>query len=229
MAIKINFHGVEITTSTVDEAVALARRLAQPDPPPTPAGSRGFVIQKGQVVETLGGTRYLRDAQTGRVTARDVTPTGQVARDVEAAQRAFRARAARQAAVGDIGRRAVGDPQVDPNGVRTTQFTLSGELEDDYTPPLDASAAAQVAFRFLTVIDEAANGADGEVIAKSLAVNHPKGIGSRTAWINAFLRKLGYEPDDVYATDRQASGRVWTSGPRLKEAIEAVVKEINLA
>lgn len=59
-----------------------------------------------------------------------------------------------------------------------------------------------------------------EQVAALLGVNHPKGIGSRSASINRLLTSAGFVVEEVYVNRRDTAGeRHWQPGPNISEAI----------
>jgi hypothetical protein len=86
----------------------------------------------------------------------------------------------------------------------------------------------QFALKFLNAIEaqREVGQLDGETLAGVLDLRHAKGIGSRAAMVNKRLAAMGFKPPEVYKNPRDSTGvRHWMPGPRLGEAIEALLKE----
>jgi hypothetical protein len=200
MSIKINFAGFELTASSVEEAVELTAQLHArlsptiKSPAPAAVGLTGLPPRGGMATGLPPRAAGAgHPAHTGQI----FSNTPAVARDYHLKAESGLFVAARH-----------------DDGLDTEDELLQLDT------PFDAG---QVTLSFLMTIHEAPpEGADGDMIAKSLKVRHAKGIGSRTALINSHLRKLGFEPDTVYVTGRTIAGRVWAEGPKIAEAIEAI-------
>ena len=92
----------------------------------------------------------------------------------------------------------------------------------DVTPTEENNTAA-VATSFLTAITHAnGEGASAEDLMKVLNVDHSKGIGGRSVRINNLLRRLKFDPEDVYKSERLPEGRFWKPGPKVDEAIQSL-------
>ena len=65
-------------------------------------------------------------------------------------------------------------------------------------------------------------GMDAHQIGKVLNAKHLKGLGPRTMLVHNVLRELGFEPDQVYSSDRTAQGRRWVPREKLGDALAAV-------
>lgn len=69
---------------------------------------------------------------------------------------------------------------------------------------------------FLEVVErEWPEGASGEQLSEALGLKHPKALGGRLALINAKIKELGFEPENVYFVKRDSSTdgkRIWFSG-----------------
>lgn len=88
---------------------------------------------------------------------------------------------------------------------------------------VNGSDEENIILGFLTTITNAGpRGVMADDLMKVLHVEHPKGVGGRSARINTQLKKLGFKPDDVYTTFRKAEGRVWKPRGKISEAIEAL-------
>ena len=89
---------------------------------------------------------------------------------------------------------------------------------------------AMLTLEFLRTVREAgASGADADKVLSAVHADHPKGIGSKLAMINEYLKsKHGItDLDEVYVSERGTMGRIWTSGPRLDDAIDTVQEVID--
>ena len=87
--------------------------------------------------------------------------------------------------------------------------------------PANEGDTPAVALSFLTAITKAnGDGASAEDLMKVLNVEHSKGIGGRSVRINNLLRKLKFEPEEVYTSERLPEGRFWKAGARVDEAIQ---------
>lgn len=78
---------------------------------------------------------------------------------------------------------------------------------------------------FLDAVNQ--GGEDGvkvDEIMPALAANKPKGTGARLAKVNDHLRKLGFQPEDVYSNQRTRKGRVWVAQSKMSAALEAARK-----
>lgn len=82
------------------------------------------------------------------------------------------------------------------------------------------SRHADTAISFLSEIanNEEVN---SDSIQKVLNVE-AKGVGPKTKSVNNILEYLDFDVDDVYTTERDADGRTWTAGPKIREAIKAI-------
>lgn len=88
--------------------------------------------------------------------------------------------------------------------------------------PVNGTVAGGI-LGFLTMISEA--GSDGVVsedLMQVLHTRHAKGVGGKIAGINNELKAMGYTPKDVYRKSRTAAGRVWKTGPKMREALAAL-------
>src|SRR6266513_640509 len=72
-----------------------------------------------------------------------------------------------------------------------------------------------VAIAFMTKIQEAGrNGIAAEGLMEVMGARHPKGIGAKSAAVNEYLVKMGFDPESVYDNPRTAEGRFWTAKPK---------------
>lgn len=102
---------------------------------------------------------------------------------------------------------------------------LSSDTSDG---PVDASVVLQ--FLQIIVDHQTSGGAPIEAVMRALGANHPKGVGSKTAKVNEFLIRLGFEVDSVYMNPRDNLGmRAWKAGPKIDEAIKRLKSEVTKA
>jgi hypothetical protein len=64
---------------------------------------------------------------------------------------------------------------------------------------------------------------------EALGADKPKGLGSKTAIVNALLQGYGFTPTAVYVGARTRHGKVFTAGRKIDEAIAACEKEVARA
>ena len=98
------------------------------------------------------------------------------------------------------------------------------------TPRMVASAGGvDAVLSFLEAIYRAPKGIGTADLMPILGVEHPKGVGSRTALFNGILRQLGFSKPfpEVYSVEKTPSGRVFYPGPELRRAIETLERASN--
>lgn len=72
------------------------------------------------------------------------------------------------------------------------------------------------------------NNVDSAAMQRTLNVKESKGVGPKTRWINAVIEEAGFSLDDVYISERDADGRYWKAGPKIRDAIKAI-KDSNVS
>lgn len=115
---------------------------------------------------------------------------------------------------------------------RAAAPVTSARSADSAPPPPDVAfavteAEVELTLRFLKRIADHAmsGGLTTEEVKDVLGASHVKGVGSKTASVNKVLGDLGFPVTDVYRNDPSAASggeRVWTAGPRIKDAIDAL-------
>ena len=95
------------------------------------------------------------------------------------------------------------------------------------SPPPLMRPTLCIAFLKLLQDHEVSGGVSPDEVQKVLGAEHPKGIGSKMAGINALLKHLGYASAEVYSNDQRDSEgrRVWKVGPKLRDALGALQQE----
>ncbi len=86
--------------------------------------------------------------------------------------------------------------------------------------------------RVLTFLKTIAGSQDGTTtgpLLKALGIKRPTELGSPVNRMNRILEGLSIEPSTVYRAKRRGndSGKTWYSGPRMREAIQAIEEELK--